>query len=63
MVAGNNFLIAKSDDVFKVIAEAIRNNYSGEVAAHAESEEDSEMAVDDANNQYNEFQQTMRVLG
>ena len=43
---GDNFLIAKSDDVSKVIVEAIRNNYSGEVAAHAESEADSEMAED-----------------
>lgn len=32
----------------KVIVEAIRNNYSGEVAAHAESEANSEM--DDARN-------------
>lgn len=39
---GDNLITAKSDDISKVIVEAIRSNYSGEVAAHTEPEEKSE---------------------
>lgn len=39
---GDNLLTCKSDDVSKVIVQAIKDNYSGEVAAHTESEKESE---------------------
>lgn len=40
--SGNQFIVAKSDDVSKVIVEAIKNNYSGEVAAHTEPASEEE---------------------
>lgn len=39
---GDQFIVAKSDDVSKVIVEAIKNNYSGEVAAHTEPASEEE---------------------
>lgn len=39
---GDNLLTCKSDDVSKVIVKAVKDNYSGEVAAHAEPEQESE---------------------
>lgn len=39
---GDNLLTCKSDDVSKVIVQAIKDNYSGDVAAHTEPETESE---------------------